>query len=160
MDDNEENNPLEEASELKKELEKIDPEVKQIPDEQFNRIFKIVSVYYSKTHSGPLPTPEDLAKYDKFIPNGAERIMSMAEKQQSHRMELEKHAVTGQIKQSGRGQVFGLVIGLFGLLITFGLAYIGAEVAAGIVGGTTIVGLVSVFVIGKVLQKKDLDEKK
>jgi uncharacterized membrane protein len=40
-------------------------------------------------HSGPLPPPEDLAKYNMIVPDAAERILRMAEKQQAHRMELE-----------------------------------------------------------------------
>ena len=40
------------------------------------------------TFSGPLPAPHDLEKYDKIIHNGAERIMSMAEKEQASRLEV------------------------------------------------------------------------
>ena len=33
-----------------------------------------------RSHSGPLPHPDDLIKYDSIISDGAERIMQMAEK--------------------------------------------------------------------------------
>lgn len=32
-------------------------------------------------YSGPLPKPEDLAKYEQVIPGAAERIIKMAERE-------------------------------------------------------------------------------
>lgn len=63
-------------------------------------------------HSGPLPPPEVLEKYNSAITNGADRIMVMAEKQQEHRFELERSTIKEQLSQSRRGQRFGLIIGL------------------------------------------------
>ena len=36
-------------------------------------------------HSGPLPTPEDLLKYNEAVPDAAERIVRQAEKEQTFR---------------------------------------------------------------------------
>ncbi len=143
-------------SEIEKKLEEIEP---NISDDRRKEIAQALLVSYEKTHSGPLPSAEELKKYDKIIPNGADRIMKMAELQQGHRIEMEKTVITSQMKQSGKGQNFGLFIGLAGLLVTFGLAYIGSETVASIVGGATIISLTSVFVIDKFYQKKDLNDK-
>lgn len=43
--------------------------------------------------SGPLPPPDMLLKYNDIVPDGAERIIVMAEKQQNHRIYLEKLVV-------------------------------------------------------------------
>src|ERR1035438_8495401 len=43
--------------------------------------------------SGPLPPPGILAQYNDVCPNGAERIIAMAEKQQEHSQELERSVV-------------------------------------------------------------------
>ena len=51
-------------------------------------------------HSGPLPSPEDLAKYNMIVPDAAERLLCMAENQQAHRMELEKKVVSSDIQRS------------------------------------------------------------
>ena len=40
--------------------------------------------------SGPLPTPSDLERYGKIIPNGVERIVAMAEKEQEARLSIAK----------------------------------------------------------------------
>jgi uncharacterized membrane protein len=47
----------------------------------------------AQTFSGPLPPPEILTKYNEAIPNGAERIMAMAERQAAHRQNIELRVV-------------------------------------------------------------------
>jgi hypothetical protein len=37
--------------------------------------------------SGPLPPPAELEKIDQIIPGGADRLLRMAEKEQTHRIE-------------------------------------------------------------------------
>lgn len=69
-------------------------------------------------------------------------------------------AVTEQLKQSGRGQTFGFIIGI--IAIAGGVACIlqGYEWAGGFIGGGGITGLVSVFVYGKRKQEKNLEGEK
>ena len=43
-----------------------------------------------KRFTGPIPPPEILHQYREVLPDAPERILSMAEKQQNHRMDLEK----------------------------------------------------------------------
>ncbi|MDB0600476.1 DUF2335 domain-containing protein [Tenacibaculum maritimum] len=107
-----------------------------------------------KSHSGPLPDAETLIQYDSVIPGGADRIMKMAEKQQSHRISIETKVVSSQSSQSKLGQVFGLIIGLAGIGCGTYLASVGQDVVGGIIAGGTVVSLVSVFVLGKKSSKK------
>jgi uncharacterized membrane protein len=106
-------------------------------------------------HAGPLPDAESIMKYDTVIPQGADRIMKMAEKQQEHRMNLEAKIVSSQSRQSNLGQWFGLIIGLVGIGSGTFLAYSGQTTVGGIIAGGTVVSLVSVFVIGKKNQKSE-----
>lgn len=77
-----------------KELTPIDPEelpvdpalkdlfldiIEELPEEK-KAEFGLRMISFSRTHSGPLPPAEDMEKYNKVIPNGADRIMIMAEK--------------------------------------------------------------------------------
>jgi uncharacterized membrane protein len=129
--------------------------------------FEIMQAYAAKLSiieksiifSGPLPPAAILKEYNEIIPNGAERIMKMAEKQSDHRIDIEKHAIKEQFKQSGIGQKFGFIISILGLVLASLLAYFGHDIIAGIFGTTTILGLVTVFVIGKKRQKSELKEK-
>jgi len=109
--------------------------------------------------SGILPEPRELAAYNAIIPNGADRIMKMSEAQSAHRMELEKTVIGSQQKQSGRGQIFGLIIGLTGLALSTYAAINGQPTFGSIIGGTTLVSLVGVFVYSKEKQKAELDSK-
>ena len=60
------------------------------PDRQ-----KVTHVERHEVFSGPLPPPEILYQYNRIIPDGADRILSLVEKQQSHRMYLEKTVIDG-----------------------------------------------------------------
>jgi len=108
-----------------------------------------------KSHSGPLPDPESLISYNSVIPDGANRIMTMAEKQQDHRMAMEMMVVGSHNFQSKLGQIFGLIIGLFGIACGTFLAFNGHTTVGGIVAGGTVISLVSVFVLGKKTQNKE-----
>jgi uncharacterized membrane protein len=108
----------EELQEIEEDLTSYNPEIfKGVPQKKKIEILHSLSVVsiQHKSHSGPLPDAETLIKYDTVIPNGADRIMKMAENQQSHRIMLENKVVTSQSVQSKIGQIFGLIIGLVGI---------------------------------------------
>lgn len=144
--------------ELERELKTINPRVFQgIKEQQKNDILRSLSITMIResSHSGPLPDGDTLIKYNSVIPNGADRIMKMAERQQEHRMDIESKVIAGQVKQSKLGQIFGLIIGIVGIGCGTFLAYSGAKTVGGIIAGGTVISLVSVFVIGKRNQKSD-----
>ena len=70
-------------------------------------------------------------------------------------MKIENSVVSSQSVKSNLGQWFGLIIGLFGIGCGTFLAYCGETTVGGIIAGGTVVSLVSVFVIGKRIQKSD-----
>lgn len=121
----------------------------------------MVSISFRRSTSfrGPIPHPDILRGYNEVVKDGAERIVVMAENQSNHRIQLEDFAIKEELKQSNRGQMFGFILGIFGMGLAAILAILGHEAIAGIFGTTTIVGLVAVFVIGKNVQQKDLIEK-
>lgn len=133
-----------------------DPEIPQAKRDSLIKAFKIIQ---ASSFSGPIPPPQILKGYNEVVKNGAERIVVMAEKQSSHRMQLEDHAVKEELKQSRLGQVFGFILGIVGLGLATTLALLGHEAIAGIFGTTTILGLVTVFVLGKRAQQKELSDK-
>lgn len=86
-------------------------------------------------HSGPLPTPEDLARYDQLIPGAAERIIVMAENEQRHRTSMEQATLVSD--QRHREAVLAAqeanARGIFRSDLTGQL--LGGAVALGCVGG-------------------------
>ena len=71
-----------------------------------------------------------------------------------------EYDVREELRQSEKGQNFALAIAILGLLLASGLAILGHETIAGIFVTTGIVGLVTVFVIGKKAQNQDIEDKK
>lgn len=102
--------------------------------------------------SGPLPSPEVLIKFKDVSPDFPERILIMAEKQQTHEhqvkceiIKMEKQKDENEYSLIARGQYFALTIGLSGIISTCYLAELGAYTTAFCIGGTTIVTLVGSF---------------
>ena len=144
--------PIEEEEDIPQEIQEIlnDPE---LSDDKKEKIISVLTI--KKSFSGPLPSPDVLQQYNNVVNDGAERVVKMAENQSKHRMDLEDFAVKKQIKQSGLGQIFGFIIALFCLSATVYLAVNGHESLAKVLGTTTVIGLVGIFVVGKFFQTKE-----
>lgn len=155
---------VQDANDIQEILENAAPEVlKVIPRKRREELARLISlrqttVHYS--HSGPLPSPDDLKKYDGAVPGAAERIIRMAENQQNHRMRLEDKAIGEQLDQSRRGQHYGLLVAVLMITASGVMVMTGHDTAGGFLGGTTLLGLVGVFVTGKYMQAADLSGKR
>ncbi|MHC0551391.1 DUF2335 domain-containing protein [Salinicoccus sp. CNSTN-B1] len=66
--------------------ENVEGILEKLPRGQAKHIVERMSI----SKSGPLPDPEDFARYEEIMTGAADRIMSMAEKEQSHRHEIGK----------------------------------------------------------------------
>ncbi len=106
--------------------------------------------------SGPIPPPELLRKYEELIPGAADRIMSMAERQGSHRQTLESQVINSNIANERLGKILGFIICV--LAISGGIyAVVLGKSAMGIAAIVAPLGaLVAVFIYGKSEQKKNL----
>jgi uncharacterized membrane protein len=72
-------------------------------------------------------------------------VLQGADEVRKHRHHIESLIVPEILKQEKRGQVFGLIIGICGLLVTSFAIYKEQQWAAAVLGGGTLVGLVSSF---------------
>jgi len=131
--------------------------IKMAPNEQQKIARSQVQAF---SFSGPLPPPQLLSQYNDVVPNGAERLMKMAEVQQTHRHDLERTVVHGNVKAEHRGQWMGLFISVFVIAAGTYLAATGKQITGGLLVGVDVVALASVFVYGKHVQRRELDEKK
>ena len=101
-------------------------------------------------HSGPLPAPEQLIKYNEATPNAADRIIKMAEKQLEHRKHIEEMAVSAQVRNSTIGILCGFTIGMTTVLCGTALMWHGNSLAG---FGSVLAGLASL--VGVFLYKKE-----
>jgi len=119
----------------------------------------ISSVTQSVSFSGPLPPPGVLAQYNDVIPNGAERLMVMAEKQSAHRESLEAKVVAANVASQARGSHYAFIICL--VTIIGGFVLIG--MSKNIYGISAVIAslatLATVFVVAKRDQRKERVEK-
>lgn len=116
--------------------------------------------------TGPIPSAYEIESYERVLPGSADRILSMAEKNQQRRHESEQSAdeVNRLLKTANAEAVlasarasdaaseearrsqfmaFTIVILFLGCSVT--LALLGKEIAASVLGGGVLVALVTTF---------------
>ena len=100
--------------------------------------------------SGPLPSPEIMQGYEKVVLGAAERILQMAEKQQSHRMGEETKMIDSEIADSKRGMVFAFILCILALAVSAMIAVFskstGGYVVACIVGSSSLWNVIGQFI--------------
>lgn len=97
--------------------------------------------------TGPLPPPDALDKFNQIIPNGADRILKMAESEQAHRIEYEKAGVLATAREARRGQYLGAAISLAAIVAAAVSAGMGAHWAVSVAFvGVPVLGLVRAIV--------------
>jgi uncharacterized membrane protein len=108
---------------------------------------------YNFTASGQLPSPEILQKYNSVIPGLADRLVSQAEKQTTHRIALERKLLNSNICKSFLGLVFGFLISSLGVGGGLYLTFVGFNVIGIVFSSATLVSLVMSFIYGSQFRK-------
>lgn len=103
------------------------------------------SVVEAASFSGPLPPPSMYGEYDRVLPGSADRILSMAEKEQSHRISTENEALAASVKDSKLGQYFGFALATLCLGGGVYLAINGHTVVPVVLVCASAIGLVNRF---------------
>ena len=96
-------------------VEKID-EIAALPkDEKQKRLTAVIS--HTEIFSGPLPSPRAFAKYNEVLPDAADRILRMAEKEQ----EIRHEGLRGSIAND-RHRINGALVVAVAIVAVAGLA--------------------------------------
>lgn len=118
-------------------------------------------LFLHQEYHGPVPRASEMAKYEEVLPGSADRIISMAEREQTGQLALQERTLDAEIadrllerRERRWGQGLGTTVVLAALGATVYLGTHGAEGAAKVLGGTVIVGLAAVFVIGRLIHLK------
>jgi uncharacterized membrane protein len=106
--------------------------------------------------SGPLPPPAILAQYNDTVPNGAERIVTMAEKQQEHRQEMEHKVVHANSLDQRLGLIFGFIVMMSAVGVGFWCVVHGKDTA----GITALIGAVAAPVVAFIYGRKKQSEER
>lgn len=81
----------------------IEPE---IVEKEAAAVRKVVVQAIKEEFSGPIPHPDIIEKYEQILPGAADRIISMAEKQASHRQDMEKAMIKSEARDGLLGVIF------------------------------------------------------
>ncbi len=125
--------------------------------EQRSGFLSQVTVVEQEQYSGPIPTAEQLAKYQKILPDAADRILKMAEKEQDIKWEATRGQIENQDKLIGNDtrRVYSATLLGFVLLVIAGLAtWQGNTVIAIPLGLAGIVASLLKFAIDWLKQKR------
>ena len=122
------------------------------------------SAVYAQTtlqqFSGPLPPPEILGSYEAVLPGSADRIITMAEKQQVHRENIETRVIAANIRQEQFGLAAGFILALTVISGSL-LAIFNGKDIVGLVGIIGSVGsLATIFLYSRSKDRAELQEKR
>lgn len=98
-----------------------------------------------------------LQGYENIKQGFAERIVAMAEGQQKHRFDCEDKMIKGTVEESKRGQWMAFVVALLFLIAAVILGLYGHDWLGGVIGGGTLIALVTVFISGRKTKQESKD---
>ncbi|MCA4132939.1 DUF2335 domain-containing protein [Arthrobacter sp. M4] len=100
-----------------------------------------------------------MREHGEVLPSAPERILAMAERQAAHRQSLEQRVTKGADIRAYVGQGCALLVALTFGYFSYDLIRGGAEVAGAFLGTVDLVGLVSVFLVGRRRQSREAQRK-
>ena len=99
--------------------------------------------------SGPLPHPRILEEYERIVPGAAERIIAMAEKEQTQRHSLESRTAIVESRLGTWGLVFAFVLAMVLLTGAIWLISRGYSLEGGLLAGVDLITLSAIFIYGR-----------
>jgi uncharacterized membrane protein len=116
--------------------------------------------YLQITYQAPLPPPNMLAEYERIMPGISERLVLGMEKQTIHRQGLENKKIDADIASERKGQMLAFILAALAIIGSFYLIATGKDRYGIYVFITTFASLVTVFVVGKLKQSRELVRKR
>lgn len=127
-----------------KDTDSLETIISDLPEEKQAEIMGVVAIE-QRSYQGPLPHPEHFASYERTAPGAADRILTMAEKQQEDRFKANA--------QDRKRSFVALWIGSILILLLIGVACVAILSGYPTLAGVLLTPIVSLAVI-YVLKKK------
>lgn len=91
-------------------------ELEELAKEFGSKETAIKIVAYAEKFAGILPHPRIMAQYKTILPSAPDRLITMAETQQQHRIRLETSVIQGDVYRANLGLLLGfLLFAIFGV---------------------------------------------
>ena len=109
--------------------------------------------------AGPLPPPEILEQYNRLVPDAAERILKMAEKQAAHRQGIERAAIQSELQREAWSLRFGTLILVLAFILAGIIGWLGNTTGATAIVLASLSALAGVFVTGSWSRRREREKK-
>ncbi|MCL2717099.1 MAG: DUF2335 domain-containing protein [Alphaproteobacteria bacterium] len=141
-------------------IQKLTESLSPLLQDKRNQIPKLkesisLAVVETTVHRGPIPSPQQLGEYEAVLPGAADRILSMAEKEQSNRHRWWHRRLTWDVVISILSLSFGFILSLSLASGAIYCAVIGQPWVAGVLVGSSACGAVATLIRGRHLFGKD-----
>ena len=161
---------------MKKPPKKLPPpKSNPLPDKQYEasarpkpseRSEVVVSeATYRQQFKGPIPHPDILRDYDAIVPGAGKDIIQSFIKEGEHRRSLQVRETAvceewarADVRLQGRGQIFGFIIAMSGVLGGLYVAVHGAAAAGTIVSSASLVTIVVAFLRQRNYKKPEAED--
>lgn len=137
-------NPL--YAEIEEEVGTLLPAEKR--DEVVSKLAAIF-VHHEEKFSGPIAHPRHLREYEDIHPGAADRIISMAERQQSHIIEQQQQATSREFSDRRLGMWMGAAAFFLLVVLAYLLGVNGQPWLASAFVASSAIGVVKFFVDGR-----------
>jgi len=129
-------------------------------EQKTQQIFQMIQIS-QESFSGPIPHPKILQGYQDLLPSAPERILSMAEKEQQHRIDVEKEMliqnrenISNSTVANKRSSIMAFILVMLLIIVGTVLTILGHPSIGKTIFSITIIGVASIFIVGKLTQKK------
>jgi len=137
----------------------IPPElIEYIPEDKREEVLS--RIVLQEQYSGTLAHPRIVAGYERYLPGSTDRILSMAEEQQKHRVQMEDRGQQAAIERDKRAMNRGFVLALVLMLLSAFALYLGSDLVGFGFVATSVVSLAGVFLYSHHSTRQELREKR
>lgn len=101
------------SEDLSEKAQKVTEEPKDEPEivkQEVAAVREVVVQAIKEEFSGPIPPPDIIEKYERILPGAADRIITMAEQQATHRQAMEKKMIESESRDGLLGIIFAFFI--------------------------------------------------
>lgn len=132
-------------------MKPIKKQAEQSPAKREDREVAVsIKRQFIQHHSGPLPPPEMLEKYERLLPGAAERLFQMAEKEQAHQHKTIAEVTKSVGQSQKRGQVLGFILAMSALISSVVLyIYSGSLAISGLLLGAGVMAVAIALISGR-----------
>lgn len=116
--------------------------------------------FQHETHSGPLPHPDTLSKYNQAFPGCAEKIVAMAVSQSDHRQRIETIVVRGNNAREWVGQAMAFVLCAGGMFLGYQLLARGIDIAGYAALMVSLATPIGLFILKRQGERKEVERKR